>query len=147
MVKIIEVLHYTFDFRKKISANMEHVQNLANKMIAYGIEVGTLAITPMLLANIKTATRHKYGPEFQLAVQIIFQVRIQLQAWQKSLKDIMTEVTKADLVRTLKDAWAPNTATANSVADTIEQLTTLINNKNNTVSDHNTAFGATTDKA
>ena len=29
--QLIDVLHYTFDFRKKISANMEIVQNLANR--------------------------------------------------------------------------------------------------------------------
>jgi hypothetical protein len=62
--QLIEVLHYTFDFRKKISANMELIQNLANRMSAYCIEVGTPSIVLMLLANIKTATKHKYGQEF-----------------------------------------------------------------------------------
>jgi hypothetical protein len=62
--QLIEVLHYTFDFCKKISANMELVQNLANRMSAYGIEVGTPLIVLMLLANIKTATKHKYRREF-----------------------------------------------------------------------------------
>jgi hypothetical protein len=57
--QLIEVLHYTFNFRKKISANMELVQNLANRMSAYGIEVGTPSIVLMLLANIKTATKHE----------------------------------------------------------------------------------------
>ncbi len=50
--QLIEVLHYNFDFRKKISANMELVQNLANRMSTYGIEVGTPSIVLMLLANI-----------------------------------------------------------------------------------------------
>ncbi len=62
--QLIKVLHYTFDFRKKISANMELIQNLANRMSAYGIEVGTPLIVLMLLPNIKTATKHKYGWEF-----------------------------------------------------------------------------------
>ncbi len=62
--QLIEVLHYTFDFRKKISANMELVQNLANRMSVYGIEVGTPSIVLMLLANIETATKHEYGREF-----------------------------------------------------------------------------------
>jgi hypothetical protein len=62
--QLIEVLHCTFDFHKKISANMELVQNLANRMSAYGIEVGTPSIILMLLANIKTATKHEYGWEF-----------------------------------------------------------------------------------
>ncbi len=62
--QLIEVLHYTFDFRKKISANMELVQNLANRMCAYGIEVGTPSIVLMLLANIESVSKHKYGWEF-----------------------------------------------------------------------------------
>jgi hypothetical protein len=62
--QLIEVLHYNFDFRKKISVNMELVQKLANRMSAYGIEGGTPSIVLMLLANIETATKHKYGQEF-----------------------------------------------------------------------------------
>jgi hypothetical protein len=62
--QLIEVLHYTFDFRKKISANMELIQKLANRMSTYGIEVGTPSIVLMLLTNIETATKHKYGREF-----------------------------------------------------------------------------------
>jgi hypothetical protein len=62
--QLIKVLHYTFDFHMKISANTELVQNLANMMSAYGIEVGTPLIVLMLLANIKTATKHEYGREF-----------------------------------------------------------------------------------
>ena len=64
--QIIDVIHYTFDFCKKISANMEIVQNMANKMSAYGIDVGTPA-----LANIETATKHKYGRESRSAMQSI----------------------------------------------------------------------------
>jgi hypothetical protein len=72
-----------------------------------------------------------------------------------SLKIIMTELAKADSVRTLEDAPAPSTATANSVADTIEQLKTMTGDilrdcydkydKDDTMSDYNTAYGATTD--
>jgi len=64
MEQLIKVLHYTFDFCKKISANMEIVQNLANRMSAYGIEVGIPSIALMLLTINETATKHKYGQEF-----------------------------------------------------------------------------------
>ena len=67
----------------------------------------------------------------------------------------MTEFAKADSVRTLKDALVPGTATANSVADTIEQLKTMTSDilhdpydeydNDDTVSDYNTAYSATTD--
>ena len=71
-----------------------------------------------------------------------------------SLKVIMTELAKADLVRTLKDAPTPGTATAtaNSVADTIEQLKTMTGDVlreqydgDDTVLDYDTAYSATTD--
>ena len=62
--QLIEFLHYTFDFHKKISANMEIVQNMVNKISAYRINVDTPAIALMLLANIETATKHEYGREF-----------------------------------------------------------------------------------
>jgi hypothetical protein len=69
--QLIKVLHYTFNFHKKISTNMELIQNLANRMSAYGIQVGTPSIILMLLANIKTATKHEYGWEFRSAMQSI----------------------------------------------------------------------------
>jgi hypothetical protein len=154
--QLIEVLHYTFDICKKISATMELVQNLANRMSAYNIEVGTPSIVLMLLANIKTATKHKYRWEFQSAMQS-FRTKFayNYKHDETLLKVIMTELTKVDSMRTLKDAPAPCTATANSVADTIKQLKTMTSNvlrdcydkyvKDNTVSDYNTAYGATTD--
>jgi hypothetical protein len=155
--QLIKVLHYTFDFCKKISANMELVQNLANRMSPYGIEVGTPLIVLMLLANIKIATKHEYGWEFQSAMQSIRTKYAYNYKYDKaSLKVIlMTGLAKADSVRTLKDAPAPGTATAHSVADTIKQLKTMTGNilcdcydkynKDNTVSDYDTAYGATTD--
>jgi hypothetical protein len=69
------------------------------------------------------------------------------------LKVFMTELPKADSMRTLKDAPAPGTATANSLADTIKQLKTMAGNilcdcydkdEDNTVSYYNTVYGATT---
>ncbi len=64
--QLIEVLHYTFDFCKKISANMELVQNLVNRMSAYGIEVSTPLIVLMLLVNIKTAKNTSTDGNFDL---------------------------------------------------------------------------------
>jgi hypothetical protein len=74
---------------------------------------------------------------------------------EASLKVIMTELAKVDSVQTLIDAPAPSTASANSVADTIKQLKTMTSNilcdhydkydKDDTVSDYNTAYGAKTD--
>ena len=80
----------------------------------------------MLLANIEMATKHKYGQEFQSAMQsICTKYAYKYKHDNALLKVIMTELAKADSVRTLKDAPTPGTATANSVADTIEQLKTM----------------------
>jgi hypothetical protein len=125
-------------------------------MSAYGIEVGTLSIVLMLLANIETATKHKYGWEFRSAMQSIrTKYAYNYKHDKASLKVIITELAKADSVRTLKAAPAPSTATANSVADTIKQLKTMTGDilhdcynkydKDDTMSDYNTAYGATTD--
>ena len=83
-------------------------------MSTYGIEVGTPEITLMLLANIETATRHKYGQGFQLDMQSICSMfACNHKQYKESLKVIMTELAKADLVWTLKDAPDPSTATTN----------------------------------
>ena len=73
------------------------------------------------------------------------------------LKVIMRELAKADSMRTLKDAPEPITATVNSVVDIIKQLKTMTGNilrdcydkynKDNTLSDYDTAYGATTDNS
>ena len=109
----------------------------------------------MLLANIEMATKHKYGQEFQSAMQsICTKYAYNYKHDDALLKVIMTELANADLVRTLKDAPTPGTATANSVADTIKQLDTITGNvlqeqygKDNIVSNYYTAYGATTDES
>jgi hypothetical protein len=64
--QLIEVLHYTFDFCKKISTNMELVRNLANRMSAYGIEVGTPSIVLMLLPILKQQQSTSMDGNFDL---------------------------------------------------------------------------------
>ena len=128
---------------------------MVNKMSAYGIDVGTPAIALVLLANFVTATKHKYGREFRLVMQSIQTTyAYNYKHNGASLKVILTELAKADSVRTLKDAPPPGTATANLVADTTKQLKTMTGdvlreqyNKDDTVADYDTesAYGTTTD--
>ena len=124
-------------------------------MSAYGIEVGTPSIALMILANNETATKLEYGQEFQSAMQsICTKYAYSYKHDNKLLNVIMTELAKADSVRTLKDAPAPGTTTANSVADTIEKLKTMTGDvlrerydKENTMLDYDTAYSATTDSS
>ncbi len=69
--QLLEVINHSFDFRKKISINMELMQLHAAQMATYGILIGIPQLTITLLANIKTATKSNYGREFCLAMHII----------------------------------------------------------------------------
>ncbi len=62
--QLLKVINHTFDFRKKVSINMELMQLNAAQMATYGIVIGILQLTLTLLANIKTATKSNYGREF-----------------------------------------------------------------------------------
>jgi hypothetical protein len=58
------VINHPFDFRKKVSVNMELMQSNAARMATYGIVIRIPQLTLTLLANIKTATKSNYGREF-----------------------------------------------------------------------------------
>ncbi len=62
--QLLEVINHTFDFRKKVSVNMELMQLNAARMAMYGIVIGIPQLTLTLLANIETATKSDYGREF-----------------------------------------------------------------------------------
>jgi hypothetical protein len=62
--QLLEVINHTFDFRKKVSVNMELMQLNAAQMAMYGIVIGILQLTLTLLANIETATKSNYGCKF-----------------------------------------------------------------------------------
>ena len=80
----------------------------------------------MLQTNIETAVKHEYRWEFRSAMQVICtQYAYSYKHDELSLKVILAELAKADSVRTLKDAPAPGTATANAVADLIKRLKTM----------------------
>jgi len=69
--QLIEVINHPFDFRKKVSVNMELMQLNAARMAMYGIIAGIPQLTLTLLANIETATKSYYGSEFCSAMHAI----------------------------------------------------------------------------
>jgi hypothetical protein len=69
--QLLEVIDHTFDFCKKISINMELLQSNAAWMAMYGITISIPQLVLMLLANIETATKSKYGHEFRSAMHAI----------------------------------------------------------------------------
>jgi hypothetical protein len=62
--QLLEVINHTFDFRKKVSVNMELMQSNAARMATYGIMISIPQLTLMLLANIENATKAEYGRKF-----------------------------------------------------------------------------------
>ena len=62
--QLLEVINHPFDFRKKVSVNMELMQSNAARMATYRIVIEIPQLTLTLLANIETATKSNYGHEF-----------------------------------------------------------------------------------
>ncbi len=60
----MEVINHTFDFKKKVSANMELMQSNAARMATYGIAISIPQLTLTLIANIKNTAKAEYGREF-----------------------------------------------------------------------------------
>ncbi len=62
--QLLEVINHTFDFRKKVSVNMELMESNVARMAMYGIAISIPQLTLTLIASIKNATKAKYGREF-----------------------------------------------------------------------------------
>jgi hypothetical protein len=126
--QLLKVINHTFDFRKKVSVNMELMQSNAARMATYGIVIGIPQLTLTLLANIETATKSNYGCKFHSAMHAIRMKYTYNHVHDvTSLQTIITELAGADGVRALKDAPAPNAGTAHSVADSVSFLNTMMN--------------------
>jgi len=100
--QLIKVINHPFDFRKKVSVNMELMQANTAQMATYGIVIGIPQLTLTLLANIKTATKSDYGLEFRSAMHIIRKKYAYNHVHNATLlQTILTELAGADGVRTL----------------------------------------------
>ncbi len=126
--QVLKVISHTFNFCKKVSVNMEPTQSNVARMATYGIVIGIPQLMLTLLANIETATKSDYGCEFCSAMHAIHKKYAYNHVHDAtSLQTILTELTGADGVRTLKDAPAPNATTGRSVANSISFLNTMMN--------------------
>jgi hypothetical protein len=102
LIQLRNFINYVFDFRKKISASMEGMQQLLTNTATYGIIVPTPKIVLTLMANIDIAAREEYRYDFQLALQTIWAKYTHNHRHNEaSLKVILKELTKADLARSL----------------------------------------------
>ena len=93
-------------------------------MATYGIVIGIPHHTLTLLANIEM----DYGREFRSAMHAIRKNYTYNHVhYATSLQTILLELAGADGVRALKDAPAPNSGTAHSVANSVSFLNSLMN--------------------
>jgi len=144
--QLIEVINHPFDFRKKVSVNMELMQANAAQMARYGIVIGIPQLTLTLLANIETATKSNYGREFCSAMHAIRKKYTYNHVHDATLlQTILTELAGADGVRTLRDAPAPNAGTVHSVANSVSFLNSMMLNSDTNSEYTESAYGASSD--
>ena len=143
--QVLEIIHQQFDFRKKVSINMELMQSNAARMATYGIAIGTPQLTLTLLANVENACKHEYGREFRSAMQTIRKTYPYNHVHNAtSLAVILKELAGADGVRDYKEAPAPSAGAAHSVTEAVTFLQQMIGGDND--SDYSeSAFGVSTD--
>jgi hypothetical protein len=116
--QLLKVINHNFDFCKKISINMELMQSNMARMAMYGIVIGIPQLMLTLLANIETATKSNYGREFCSAMHAIHKKYTCNHVHDATLLQfILKELAGANGVQVLKDAPAPGTGTAHSVAN------------------------------
>jgi hypothetical protein len=144
--QLLEVINHPFDFRKKVSVNMELMQSNAAQMATYGIVIGIPQLTLTLLANIETAAKSDYGREFRSAMHAIRKKYAYNHLHDAtSLQTILTELAGADGVRALRDAPAPNAGTAHSVAKSVSFLNSMMLNSDTGSEYTESAYGASSD--
>ncbi len=141
--QLIEVINHQFDFRKKVSINMELMQSNAARMATYGIIIGIPQLTLTLLANIETATKSDYRREFHSAMHAIRKKYAYNHVHDATLlQTILAELAGADGVRALKDAPAQNARTTHSVANSVSYLNALMLNSDTNTEYTESAYGA-----
>ena len=146
LAQLLEVINFVFDFRKKISANMEGMQALTAQMKTYGIDVSTPQVVLTLMENIEVAACKDFRQEFCLALQNI-RAKYTYSHTHKDvlLRDILQELAKADSVGTLKDA--PTPGTANAVTTMLKKMRTTGNYDSSNNNDYTeSSLSASSDK-
>lgn len=132
--QVISALNHRFDFRKKITTNMEQLKAKINCVVAYGITHDDIALALTLLANIEYATNHDWGQEFRPVLQEIRK--------KTSIAYILKELATADTVRTLSDAPEPTAELTNAVTESVSLLSQLMRESQEY---EESAFAATSD--
>ena len=126
LTQLLAIIQFTFDFRKKVSANMELLRSKAGRLQSYGIKLDDTQLAIVLLANIDVAAGDDWGREFRPALQTICRRFPYNHVHDTaSIAAMLTELAGADGVRKLHDAPAP-LGTAHAVSDHVSLLSQLL---------------------
>lgn len=126
LTQLLAIIQFTFDFRKKVSANMELLRSKAGRLQSYGIKLDDTQLAIVLLANIDVAAGDDWGREFRPALQTIRRRFPYNHVHDTaSIAAMLTELAGADGVRKLHDAPAP-LGTAHAVSDHVSLLSQLL---------------------
>ena len=123
LTQFIEVVNFSFDFRKKVGVNVEMLKAKAAKVQSYGIKIDTALIVLTIFANVERAVTYEWAREFRPAMQVIrSKYNYDYTHDDTSLADILQQLAAADSVRNLKEAPEPEKGAAYAVQ---EQMTLL----------------------
>ena len=123
---LLEALTTDFDFRKKMSTNLEALRTNCTRLGNYGIMINEPMLVLIVFMNIEEAIQHPWGRDFRARMEAIRELyKHDYVHTATSLAAIMLELGKADSMRDMKVAPAPNnlrSGSANSVAASISRV-------------------------
>jgi hypothetical protein len=136
--QLLQVIQFEFDFRKKVSTNMELLYAKAGRMTAYRITIDDSQLALVLLTNIDVATGHDWGREFRPTLQTIRRKYAYNHVHDAAtVAAILKELAGADGVRKINDAPSP-TRTANAVSNQVSLPTQLLQEQHGASDTENT---------
>ena len=78
---LVKLLQLQFDFRKRVSANVELLRAKNTKVKSFGLEATEAQIVLTVMANVENAAEQDYGRAFRVPLRSDQeQVRLRLQA-------------------------------------------------------------------
>ena len=126
---VVEIVNYTFDFRQKVTANVEALRTKINNVRGLGISIDATQQAFVIIANIEAAAQADWGRDFRNVLDDIRKEYAYNHVHDAaSITNILRIAATADSVRSLRDAPAPDLSSANSVAESVSYLNALLAN-------------------
>jgi hypothetical protein len=126
LAQLLTIIQFSFDFCKKVGANMELLRSKASCLHSYGIKIDDTQLAIVLITNIDVAASDDWGCNFRPSLQTIRrQFPYNHVHDTASIAAMLTKLAGADGVRKLHDAPAP-LGTAHAVSGQVLLLSQLL---------------------